>query len=309
MQTHLHSFFVCRDKGCSPFPDTGEEGTASTGKIYSLLLGSQREGKELFLCLLFLNCLQLNIILVVKVKCFGVTYSDPSGWWRRASAVSEIHSLTSVGMMVLQIARGQMPVIKCQNGHGYSTGQLSLMVIIIRPCCKACRILFPWPGIEPGPSAMEAWSLNHWTAREFPWVIIKIASSVFMHVCVCVLSCVQLFMTPWTWPRQAPPWNFSGQNAGVHCHFLLQGIFLTQGSNPHLLHILHWQEPSLPTAPPGKPEYLWWLWIYYDVPRTETDRQPTWFLALTLNLVSTDVVWVSRIDTAPTLISITWVIS
>ena len=79
MQTHLHSFFVCRDKGCSPFPDTGEEGTASTGKIYSLLLGSQREGKELFLCLLFINCLQLNIILVVKVKCFGVTYSDPSG--------------------------------------------------------------------------------------------------------------------------------------------------------------------------------------------------------------------------------------
>ena len=196
MQTHLHSFFVCRDKGCSPFPDTGEEGTASTGKIYSLLLGSQREGKELFLCLLFLNCLQLNIILVVKVKCFGVTYSDPSGWWRRASAVSEIHSLTSVGMMVLQIARGQMPVIKCQNGHGYSTGQLSLMVIIIRPCCKACRILFPWPGIEPGPSAMEAWSLNHWTAREFPWVIIKIASSVFMHVCVCVCSVVSNSLWP-----------------------------------------------------------------------------------------------------------------
>ena len=78
-QTHLHSFFVFRDEGCSPFPDTGEEGTASTGKIYSLLLGSQREGKELFLCLLFLNCLQLKIILVVKVKCFGVTYSDPSG--------------------------------------------------------------------------------------------------------------------------------------------------------------------------------------------------------------------------------------
>ena len=203
-QTHLHSFFVFRDKGCSPFPDTGEEGTASTGKTYSLLLGSQREGKELFLCLLFLNCLQLKIILVVKVKCFGVTYSDPSGWWRRESAIYEIHSLTSVGVMVLQIARGQMPVIKCQKGHGYSTGQLSLTVIIIRPCRKACRILFPRPGIEPGPSAMEARSLNHWTAREFPWVIIKIASSVFMHVCVCVLNCVQLFMTPWTWPRQAP---------------------------------------------------------------------------------------------------------
>ena len=31
------------------------------------------------------------------------------------------------------------------------------------------------------------------------------------------------------------PWDFPGKNAGVCCHFLLQGIFLTQGSNPGLL--------------------------------------------------------------------------
>ena len=28
---------------------------------------------------------------------------------------------------------------------------------------------------------------------------------------------------------------------GVGCHALLQGIFPIQGSNPHLLHLLHWQ--------------------------------------------------------------------
>ena len=28
------------------------------------------------------------------------------------------------------------------------------------------------------------------------------------------------------------PWDFSGKNTGVGCYFLLQGIFLTQGSNP-----------------------------------------------------------------------------
>ena len=39
----------------------------------------------------------------------------------------------------------------------------------------------------------------------------------------------------------------------LSCHFLLQGIFQTQGWNPHLLHLLHWQENSLPLAPPGKP--------------------------------------------------------
>ena len=30
------------------------------------------------------------------------------------------------------------------------------------------------------------------------------------------------------------------------CHFLLQGIFLTQGLNPHVLCLLHWQANSLP---------------------------------------------------------------
>ena len=35
------------------------------------------------------------------------------------------------------------------------------------------------------------------------------------------------------------------------CHALLQGIFPTQGSYPHLLHLLNWQVASLPLAPPG----------------------------------------------------------
>ena len=37
------------------------------------------------------------------------------------------------------------------------------------------------------------------------------------------------------------------------CHFLLQGIFLTQGLNRSLLCLLRWQAGSLPLAPPGKP--------------------------------------------------------
>ena len=35
--------------------------------------------------------------------------------------------------------------------------------------------------------------------------------------------------------------NSPGKITGVGCHALLQGIFLTQGSNPHLLRLLHWQ--------------------------------------------------------------------
>ena len=46
------------------------------------------------------------------------------------------------------------------------------------------------------------------------------------------------------------PWDFAGMNIGVDCHSLLQGIFQTQGSNPHLLRLLHWQVDFLPLAPP-----------------------------------------------------------
>ena len=63
------------------------------------------------------------------------------------------------------------------------------------------------------------------------------------------LSHVWLFATPWTAACQAPlSMGFSGNNTGVGCHFLLQGIFLTQGSNPGLSHC---RQILLPSEPPG----------------------------------------------------------
>ena len=47
-------------------------------------------------------------------------------------------------------------------------------------------------------------------------------------------------------PRLLCPGDSSDKNTGLGYHFLLQGIFLTQGSNPHLLGLLHWQTGSLP---------------------------------------------------------------
>ena len=40
------------------------------------------------------------------------------------------------------------------------------------------------------------------------------------------------------------PWDFLGKNTRVNCHSLLQVAFLTQGLNPHLLCLLHWQAGS-----------------------------------------------------------------
>ena len=53
------------------------------------------------------------------------------------------------------------------------------------------------------------------------------------------------------------PWGFPGKNTGVGCyHFLLQGIFLTQGSNlslaSHALRCIG-RQSLYHLAPPGKP--------------------------------------------------------
>ena len=53
--------------------------------------------------------------------------------------------------------------------------------------------------------------------------------------------------------RPLCPWGSLGKNSGVGCHDFLQEIFPTQGSNPHLLCLMHWQAGSLPLVPPGKP--------------------------------------------------------
>ena len=74
---------------------------------------------------------------------------------------------------------------------------------------------------------------------------------MFMYTYVCVLcrSVVSDFVASWTVTCLALlSMGFSSKNTGVGCYFLLQGIFLTQGSNPHLLHmymfmyIYYWQQ-------------------------------------------------------------------
>ena len=77
-----------------------------------------------------------------------------------------------------------------------------------------------------------------------------------MRAC-CHFSCVQLFKILWTVAHQAPLFmDFPGKHTEVDFHFPFQGIFLTQGSNVHLLCLLHWQVGSLPLAPTGKPVYI-----------------------------------------------------
>ena len=92
------------------------------------------------------------------------------------------------------------------------------------------------------------------------WVLV-VASRIFscgMHTLSCseYVSAILLRLCPTLCDpmgRLLCPWDSPGKNTGVGCHALLQGIFLTQGSNPHLLYLLHWQVGSLPLVPPENP--------------------------------------------------------
>ena len=74
-------------------------------------------------------------------------------------------------------------------------------------------------------------------------------------VCACRVaqSCLTLRPHGLYSARLLCPWDSPGKDTGAGCHALLQGIFLTKGSNLCLLCLLHWQACSLPLALPGNP--------------------------------------------------------
>ena len=55
--------------------------------------------------------------------------------------------------------------------------------------------LVPWPGVEPGPSALGVRCLRHWTTGE----VLRLKSESAGHLVVS-----NSFVTPWTVTRQAP---------------------------------------------------------------------------------------------------------
>ena len=93
---------------------------------------------------------------------------------------------------------------------------------------------------QNGPIWSLAGPLTFWTS-----------SQLRLTLGVCMLSCVQLIVTPRTVACQTPlSMGSPGKNISVSCHFIFQGIFLTQES---ILHLLPWQVGSLPLSPQGSP--------------------------------------------------------
>ena len=95
---------------------------------------------------------------------------------------------------------------------------------------------------------------------------------------ICVWLCNSMDCSPF---NLLCPWDSPGKNTRVGCHAFLQGIFLTQGSNPRLLCLQPWQAGSLPLAPPGKPRA--WCSLEQKPLQEGTDRKapsPGWLRLL-----------------------------
>ena len=83
--------------------------------------------------------------------------------------------------------------------------------------------------------------VHRWRCCRTLYFVTVSACSVAQSVGPCGLQPTRLLCT----------WNFPSKNTGACCHFLLQGIFPTQGLNLCLLSLLHWQVGSLPLSHQG----------------------------------------------------------
>ena len=130
---------------------------------------------------------------------------------------------------------------------------------------------------NPGPGLPHCRQITIWATREASsfldflliqvtteyWIEFPVLYSMFSLVIYFIHACMHAkwlhscptLCDPMDWSPQGSSvhWIFQARTLKVGCHVLLQGIFFTQGSNLHLLCLLHWQVGSLPVAPPGKP--------------------------------------------------------
>ena len=110
--------------------------------------------------------------------------------------------------------------------------------------------LFQWVNSSHEVAKVLEFQLQHQSFQRTPRTDLLVTLN--RDVCSVVSDS---FVTPWTiTTRLLCPWDSPGKNTRVGCHFLLQGIFPTQGLNPRLLCLLHWQADSLPLCHLASPK-------------------------------------------------------
>ena len=125
---------------------------------------------------------------------------------------------------------------------------------------------------SPNAAIFRSWLVGHDSGKcskscsetrneQSPLTLNTSAKPTWFHTRVCSYSA----MPDSLWPHGLQParflcsWDLPGKDTGVDFHFLLQGTFPTQGSNPCFLCFLHWQMGSLPPSHLESPDPTWWF--------------------------------------------------
>ena len=97
-----------------------------------------------------------------------------------------------------------------------------------------------WVGRPPGYCCWESGGRAYTRPRSIS------SASVRRVLCACSVVSDSVRPRALELARLLCPQDSPGKSTGVGCHFLLQGIFPTQGSNLGLWHLLHWEAGSFP---------------------------------------------------------------
>jgi len=150
------------------------------------------------------------------------------------------HSLLKASAPTGKETSSRPPLWLWGNRHHGRAASLPLLV------CFLSSFPYPSPWVSPTKQTLDLLGSSY----------ISLKSSIISHLCTYDPCTVAQSCPTLCDPKDHStlgsfcPWDFPGKNTGVGCHFLLQGIFLTQGSNAHLWHcrrILHqwatWEAP------------------------------------------------------------------
>ena len=120
-------------------------------------------------------------------------------------------------------------------------------VLALAQSLQSCLTLAtPWTMVHQAPLFMGFSRQEYWSGLPFPSLVIEYEVSEVKSLHLCPTLCDPVDYIPTGSSVQG---IIPGKDTGVGYHTLLQGIFPIQGSNPHLLYLLHSQAGSLPLVP------------------------------------------------------------
>ena len=179
----------------------------------------------LVICWGFLHLNQATICLFIRHIHLCV-WGGGSGWVHMGSVASAVsHSL--------------WPMDYSSSVQGIL--QIRILEWVAKPSSRES----PKPTDQTLVYRIEGRFFTIWATREVMWLWIIVLPIACVRACSVVSDSLRPHVLEPT-RLCLCPWNFPGKNTGIGCYFPLQGIFPTQGPDPRLLGLLHWQASSFP---------------------------------------------------------------